>query len=283
MTEKEIEDKKLYVEELKHWIEGQPHLPNIEDKMLLRFVHSCYYDIERAKGALELFCNLRTLAPELLTNRDPLSQQMQSVLSWINVAQINISKNRCLWLWQLDDPGLVKYDYLLDAKFFFLSTDAYFLDSCHLPDADVVVLDAHDISLKFITKFNLSHARKLSKYQEEAIPVRLTQIHVINAPTVIDKIFGLMKPLLKKELTDLIHFHTPNSTTIFKYFDKEDLPEDFGGTRPSMKELAKNTESLLMKWRDELKSDDLWKALPIEKKKSNNTPAVSSFRSLAID
>lgn len=37
-----------------------------------------------------------------------------------------------------------------------------------------------------------------------ALPIRLKQVHVINAPSSIDKIFAIMKPFLKKELTELV-------------------------------------------------------------------------------
>ncbi|GBP34441.1 hypothetical protein EVAR_25044_1 [Eumeta japonica] len=77
-TSEELEkDVKL----LKDWINKQPHLPkDLDDKVLKRFLHSCYYSLEKTKKCIELFFSIRSSSPELFTNRDPLSQSMQKTL-----------------------------------------------------------------------------------------------------------------------------------------------------------------------------------------------------------
>lgn len=46
-----------------------------------------------------------------------------------------------------------------------------------------------------------------------------------------------------------IHFHPPKSETLYNYIKKEDLPEDYGGTRPSMAEITEDTIRVIMKHR----------------------------------
>ncbi|XP_045501032.1 alpha-tocopherol transfer protein-like [Colias croceus] len=284
---KALEESSKYIDEMRSWLNQQPHLPkNIEDKMLLRFVHSCYYDVDKAKAAVESFLNIRLSCADLLNNRDPMSAEIQKTMSIVNLAQIEAANKQYIWMWQLNDPGLEIYDYVKDARYFFLASDAYFLHNSEFPDADIVILDVKDLSLKFLTKFNISVAKKLSKYQEDAMPIRLKQVHLINAPSTIDKIFGLLKPFMKKEITELIHFHPPNSQTLFNFIDKADLPADYGGTRPSMAEQNKDIVAVIMSKRKELMDDTLWRAIPTEKKNkssNNNIAPVPSFRSLAID
>lgn len=90
-----------------------------------------------------------------------------------------MSGNRCMWLYQINDPGLDNYDYVLDAKLFFLSTDSRFLEADDLPDEDIVLMDVKDLTLKFLTKLNLSAARRLSKYQEVSMTYN-EQINIKN-------------------------------------------------------------------------------------------------------
>lgn len=282
---KNPEEIQKQVEQLREWINGQPHLPkNIEDRLLKRFLHSCYYNLEKAKKAAELFFTLRASAPELLNDRDPLSPQFQKTLKIVNLAQLKISCNRNLWVWQLNDPGLDNYDYLQDARLFFLTTDAWLLNDDHFEEEDIAVLDVKDISLKFLTKFNVSIARKLAKYQEDAIPIRLKQIHIVNAPPFIDKIFGLIKPFLKQDMNDMLHFHSPKSDTLNKFFDKQDLPEDYGGTKGRMEDHMAEVMDLITKNRDILVKNDFWRAdKKSSKNKSESSKDIGSFRSLAID
>ncbi|CAH0674614.1 unnamed protein product [Chilo suppressalis] len=279
---KSPEEIEQQMAQFKTWVNSQPHLPkDLEDKLIRRFLHSCYYNFEQAKSAAELFCTIRASIPELLNDRDPLSPQFQKTFKIVNLAQIRISGNRNLWIWQLNDPGLELFDYIQDVRLFFLSMDAWLLNEEHLEDADLVLLDVKDISLKFITKFNVSIARKLAKYQEDALPIRLKQIHLVNAPPFIDKIFGLMKPFLKQEVTDMVHFHSPKSDSLYKYFDKDDLPDDYGGTRGTMDDHMQHVMDVIISKRDILMKNNLWKA---EKKNKNKSDAVKdSFRSLAID
>ncbi|CAH2049256.1 unnamed protein product, partial [Iphiclides podalirius] len=272
------------IEHMREWINSQPHLPkDIEDFLLLRFAHSCYYDLERAKVAADLFFTLRAESTSLLKDRDPMSPHMQKILSIVNIGFLKLPGKRNIWLYQINDPGLDVYEYLLDVKLFYTSTDAWLLENDELEESDVVVLDVKDISLKFLTKYNVSVARKLAKYQEEAIPIRLKQVHIVNAPPFIDKIYGLMKPFLKKELTEMIYFHSPKSQTLYKYVNKDELPADYGGAMPKMEDLNKSVVQLIMKHRD-LINEKLWVAVD---KKSKNKEKVSvespSFRSLAID
>ncbi|KAJ2949510.1 hypothetical protein O0L34_g15432 [Tuta absoluta] len=283
---KRPEEMKQLVQQMREWLNTQPHLPkDVDDRVLERFIHSCYFDLEKAQTAADLFFTIRGSAGELVTNRDPLSPAMQKALKIVKLGQIKISGNRQLWIWQLNDPGLDNYDYLQDAKVFFLSTDAWLLNNEEFSEADVVLMDVKDISLKFITKFNVSVAKKMSKYQEDAMPIRLKQIHIVNAPPFIDKLYGLMKPFLKHEITEMIHFHGPKSDTLHQYLSKEDLPSDYGGTLPDMVEQNKRTTEIIMKFRDELNQDNLWRATKIDKKgkKNGSSEAATSFRSLAID
>nr|XP_026493159.1 alpha-tocopherol transfer protein-like [Vanessa tameamea] len=276
------EDSTKYVEELKEWINRQPHLPkNLGNNLLLRFAHSCYYDLEKTKKTVDMFFTVRGACSDLVTNRDPQSAHMQKVMKIINLSQYGISGNRWLWIWQLNDPGLENYDYISDVKFFFLSTDSNFLVSDNLPEEDIVMMDVKDITLRLLTKINISVARRLAKYQEEAMPIRLKQIHVVNAPPFIDKIYGALKPFIKKEITEMIHFHPPKSDTLYKYLSKDDLPSNYGGTRPSMAELKEEVIENIARNRDALLDETLWRL--VDKKKAESSIDSGSFRTLAID
>lgn len=85
------------------------------------------------------------------------------------MAQYTIPGNKNLWIWQLNDPGMEAYDYVGDAKIFFLSTDAWLLENENLEEEDIIILDVKDVSLRFLTKFNVSIAKKISRYQEVVI------------------------------------------------------------------------------------------------------------------
>lgn len=80
---------------------------------------------------------------------------------------------------------------------------------------------------------------------QEAHPVQVREIHIINCNTIIDKIVYLIKPFIRAENFKMINFHTKGSDTLYKYIDRESLPEEYGGSAGSMVAL-KNL------WRDKI-------------------------------
>ncbi|KAH9631852.1 hypothetical protein HF086_000930 [Spodoptera exigua] len=240
------EEVQKKINQLRNWIDSQPHLPKDVGKNKI-----CYYDVEKTKVTIELFFKVRDSAPELVNHRDPLSPAMQKAMKIANVAQYEISGNRNIWLWQLNDPGLEQYDYIQDARMFIMTCDAWMLSNDQLAEEDIV----------------------------DAMPIRLKQIHIINAPPFIDKLFSMMKPFLKQEVTNMVHFHVPKSDTLYKYLNKEDLPSDYGGSRPSMEELNKRVVDIVMEKRKIFLDENFWKT----EKKGKKVKESTTFRSLDID
>lgn len=78
--------------------------------------------------------------------------------------------------------------------------------------------------------------KKYLYYIQEAMPIRLKGIHIINALPFADIIFNMVKPFLKNELIDLIHFH-PTMDTFYKVVPQKSMPKDFGGDGPTMAEM----------------------------------------------
>lgn len=66
-----------YIDGLRNWINQSPHLRSrTDDQFLVAFLRGCKYSLERAKHKLDLFYTVRTHAPELIKNRDPMNQHV---------------------------------------------------------------------------------------------------------------------------------------------------------------------------------------------------------------
>jgi hypothetical protein len=61
------------IDALRNWITRTPHLKSrTDDQFLVAFLRGCKYSLEKAKQKLDLFYTVRTHAPELIKNRDPM-------------------------------------------------------------------------------------------------------------------------------------------------------------------------------------------------------------------
>lgn len=90
------------------------------------------------------------------------------------------------------------------------------LDDGGITDGEIPIFDMTGFSLKHITKIVLSSLRVYMKYTQEAHPVRLKQIHVINCSSFLDRVMTLIKPFIKGEVFKLVS-HSLLNLSIFLF------------------------------------------------------------------
>lgn len=69
------------IDALRDWIIQSPHLRSrTDDQFLVGFLRGCKFSLERAKQKLDLFYTVRTHAPELIRNRDPMNDHVLGMI-----------------------------------------------------------------------------------------------------------------------------------------------------------------------------------------------------------
>lgn len=69
------------IDALRDWIIQSPHLRlRTDDQFLVGFLRGCKFSLERAKQKLDLFYTVRTHAPELIRNRDPMNDHVLGMI-----------------------------------------------------------------------------------------------------------------------------------------------------------------------------------------------------------
>lgn len=67
------------------------------------------------------------------------------------------------------------------------------------------------------------------KFTQEAFPVQLKEIHLINVSSVLGKLLYLLKPFLKTSVKNMLNYHYPNTTTFHECIDQDLMPFEYGG------------------------------------------------------
>lgn len=138
-----------------------------------------------------------------------------------------------------------QFDFENVIKTFFMAADHRFsIVDENLPlkvnDGDIPIFDMSGFTYRHITKLSLSTLRIYMKFTQEAFPVRLKQIHLINVSPVLNKVLMVLKPFMKSSVSELLNFHLPNTTTLYDHIPKEILPLEYGGNAGSMQEIKKS-------------------------------------------
>lgn len=65
--------------------------------------------------------------------------------------------------------------------------------------------DASGLSFGHIARTSPLGLKKYLYYIQEAAPIRLVEIHVINAPPAMELLMNMVKPFMKKEMIDMVN------------------------------------------------------------------------------
>lgn len=66
---------------LKAWIKQSPHLRvRTDDQFLVTFLRGCKFSLEKAKQKFDLYYTVRSDMPEVMLQRDPLDERLQTII-----------------------------------------------------------------------------------------------------------------------------------------------------------------------------------------------------------
>jgi hypothetical protein len=94
---------------------------------------------------------------------------------------------------------------------------------------DVFILDASVASVNHFSKITPTIVKKFLVCVQEAYPVKLKEVHVVNASPIVDTIINWVKPFIKEKIRNRIHIHS-DMESLYKFVPKDILPEEYGGT-----------------------------------------------------
>lgn len=224
------------------------NVPPLTDEQIALFLLSCDRDLDFTIRTIKEFFKARLSGPELFDERCLEREDLQYQL---NVIRYSIFPKRtpdnCAILFhRLQDFSSSHYHMEQSMKLLFMTLDSAVFD--YPPKGLVILFDMQGVGLMHLTRIKMSAIKKFAYYLQDGLPVKLKQIHVVNTQYFIDKVMMILKPFIRKELYNQIHFHPP--TDDMSKFHKEVipkscLPSDFQGDLPSVDELHEmNTKKL---------------------------------------
>jgi len=276
------------VGKLKQWIKEQPHLPQKNvDIFVLRFLVSCNYSVQLAKDLIDLFFTMRSRTPDLFTKRqfdDPFVQDSIEIIELFILP--NIIRNNQVYFVGLKSDDVDKFHLQAAMKTFTMYDDVQLFTNEAEYEGDIYICDVGNITVKHFPKLSLVLIKKMADYIQEVRPVQLKEVHLVNAPSYIDKLLMILKPFIKAEVLKLITVHS-TMDTLHKFVPKEVLPKEYGGTNGSIYEYKKEWDIKTQKSKFIIEDENYWKV--IEDKRPGEDPygekfgIQGSFRSLVLD
>lgn len=101
------------------------------------------------------------------------------------------------------DPNPSQFDQNECAKYLFMTCEIQHVIE-GTSNGLVVIVDSAQLSLGHLARFNLMMLKKFMYYVQEAAPVRLKALHVLNTIPTAMTLLNLTKPFIKMELIQLV-------------------------------------------------------------------------------
>ncbi|KAG4073049.1 hypothetical protein HA402_009468 [Bradysia odoriphaga] len=94
----------------------------------------------------------------------------------------------------------------------------------------VVVFDMDGLSLQQTWQFTPQFAKRIVDWLQDAVPLRIKAIHIVNQPKIFQVVFALFKPFLREKLRNRIYFHGTDRQSLHNHMSPKCLPANYGGT-----------------------------------------------------
>jgi hypothetical protein len=160
------------------------------------------------------------------------------------------------------DHDSTHFDFGNTIKWLFMISDIGLMTPhpSGIGDGEVAVLDFNGFTWWHLMKVagNLTVLKAFLKYVQEAVPYKVVQNHYLNCSPVLSKLMILIRPFVKKELFESMHFHA-NYESLYKFIPKEMLPVEYGGSSETVNELYARCLKVVETGKDYVKNEDNWK------------------------
>ncbi|XP_062550933.1 alpha-tocopherol transfer protein-like [Armigeres subalbatus] len=242
--------RKQDVKELDLWVKTQLHLPSVSELELIQFLQSNEYDTEAAKRTIEVFFTFRSSYKDFFHDRDIYAgpvQRSMDVLSLVILPELTPLGYHVL-LAKIVDSDASKFNLATLLKLAFMCVDvALWEEGC--TEGFLLVIDMSGLHLGHFPKLGIFTLKNFLYYIQEALPIRLKGVHLINVVPFIDKIVAMVKPFLKKEILEIFHLHQKEDT-VYPHIPQSILPSEYGGSSPSRSVLTKQLFDKTLELRD---------------------------------
>lgn len=216
-------------------------------------MNSCDGNVDLTVAKLEKYYELKKSTPEFFSNRDVSSNEIQHCINSLFFVGLPVTPdNNNVILLKLN--SLNPKDYVFDSsvKTFIMKSEIYTYNNG--PRSGTIFIDdLEGATIWHLFRPSFGSIFKGLKFLQEGSPLNVKAIHVMNTVWFLDKIIAIVKPLLRSEMFDKIHFHPTNMDyeKFYKEFiPKSHLPSDYGGDLESIQVLHENQRSAFLEMRD---------------------------------
>ncbi|XP_058974602.1 alpha-tocopherol transfer protein [Musca domestica] len=253
---------------LQQWFEDHEKLPKKIDRIYLaRFYYRSDKDVEATKQLLLGHYDIRKKNSKIFFNRDPDSQNALNTAEFVHFVTLpGLTPDKSqVKLIKLKSSDTNEVHFAEDLANLIMAHDGAASDADlmiddvpYFAESLIQIVDLDGVSMKHMTHVSLSPLLAFSKFMQKYCPVKITTIHLINCPAYVNNMFAVVKPMLRKETIDKVHFHVHTVESLFEFVPQDMMPAEYGGKAGSVDDLSEEMQNSLRSKRDYLIDPNYW-------------------------
>ena len=195
------------VEALRQMVRTSPDLHCPTDyALMLRFLRAKKFDYDRAFTSLRRYYAARSKHREIFDNFVPSTVESLLKRGFVHILpQPDAKGRRIVWLryavWNPDEEPITDL-----FKATLLNLEYVVQDEKTQINGIVLLQDFNGVGWKHVRHFNRDRMKTLIFIVQEAFPIRLKGMHIVNAPSFMQYMFGIIKLFLKEKLKQRVSF-----------------------------------------------------------------------------
>ncbi|OAD60848.1 Retinaldehyde-binding protein 1, partial [Eufriesea mexicana] len=260
VAEKELREIEKNVQEglaaLKEYIKEDKTLYfNTDDEFLLIFLRPCKFYAKSAYDLIKRIIEFKEKNSSLLDNLLPTDEK-STILenNVVNVLTGRDHKGRRVMLVNCGrswDPSRVSTDQIL--RVFYMIHVIAMREPLTQINGVVVMMDFDGLSMKQVMAFSPTFSMKLLNFIQDAMPMRLKEVHILKQPFLFNMVWQMFKPFVREKLKKRMFFHGSKMSSLHAYIPASHLPKDYGGDMPKMNYTSADWYPVLLKHENMLK------------------------------
>ncbi|XP_063924615.1 alpha-tocopherol transfer protein-like [Zophobas morio] len=219
------------VDRIRNWLQTSM-LPQLQDEFIAIFLISSENKVDKTKQIIEAYFRIKNGFPHIFNNIDVHSEQIKNIQKVLGLCIVpnRMDTNSVVICAKLIDTNYRSFELIAALKLSF--SHLHLMQIENPPNDCVLVFDMKGVGFMHMTCLKMEVVVTYLKYIQEALPLKIRAIHILNSNYIFSRILDLFKMFMKSELLTL--FHTHSSGMKLEKFHEEwvpaaCLPKEYGG------------------------------------------------------
>ncbi|XP_053676961.1 alpha-tocopherol transfer protein-like [Anopheles nili] len=229
----------------------------LDDQILMAFLRGCKFSLEKMKKKLLLFFQIRSELPEVIQNRDPTNSAVLKIIK-MGVAtplpKTNKPTDPKLFIIRVGNFDVAECTFADVMKVGTMMNDILMRDDDQMVICGMaIIIDLKGVTAGHLMHFEMELLRKIAILNQDASPLRMQGIHILNPPPGAQTALAIFNGLLSaKNQHKRIYTHGRELGSLHEHFPPEILPKEYGGDLDSLDAITKQWETTLIENRSYL-------------------------------